>query len=122
MIVAGLMVAGGLGAILRYLADQFVQRRTESDFPYGTLVINISGSLVLGFLTGAALHHHVAEAWVTVIGTGFIGAYTTFSTFTYDSFRLLRSDAPILALANMTVSLVVGLGAAAAGLVVGAML
>jgi len=119
--VAGLVVAGAVGAVLRYLGDRFVQTRTGSDFPLGTLVINVSGALVLGFLTGAALHHGLAEAWVTVLGTGLIGAYTTFSTFTFDTFRLARGDSPVAAVANVTVSVAAGLGAAFAGLALGAL-
>jgi CrcB protein len=117
--VAGLMIAGAAGAVLRYLVDRYVQGKVASDFPYGTLVINVSGSLVLGFLTGSALHHGLSATWVTVLGTGLIGAYTTFSTFTYDSFRLLGSDGMATALTNILVSVVAGLGAAVAGLALG---
>ena len=119
MIVVGLAVAGSLGAILRYLVDRAVQARARSEFPYGTLVINVTGSLILGFLTGAALHHHLAADWLTVLGTGMIGAYTTFSTFSFDNFRLLTGDAAGTALTNMVLSVVAGLAAAAAGLALG---
>ncbi|HEX3840056.1 MAG TPA: fluoride efflux transporter CrcB [Acidimicrobiales bacterium] len=122
MTVAGLMIAGAAGAVLRYLVDRYVQGKVASDFPYGTLVINVSGSLVLGFLTGSALHHGLSASWVTVLGTGLIGAYTTFSTFTYDSFRLLGSDGAATALTNILVSMVVGLGAAVAGLALGTLI
>jgi CrcB protein len=121
VILAGLVVAGAVGAVLRYLVDRLVQGRVASDFPYGTLVINVSGSLVLGFLTGAALHHGLGAAWLTVLGTGCIGAYTTFSTFTFDTVRLLGGDAAGAALANVGVSVAAGLGAAAAGLALGAL-
>jgi CrcB protein len=113
------MVAGAAGAVLRYLVDRYVQGKAGSDFPYGTLVINVTGSLILGFLTGSALHHGLSATWVTVLGTGLIGAYTTFSTFTYDSFRLLGSDGIGAALTNILVSVVAGLGAAVAGLALG---
>ncbi|HVB94818.1 MAG TPA: fluoride efflux transporter CrcB [Acidimicrobiales bacterium] len=122
MIIAGLMVAGAAGAVLRYLVDRFVQERVESDFPYGTLAINVTGALILGFLTGSALHHGLSANWVTVLGTGLIGAYTTFSTFSYDTFRLLSSDAPIGAMANVLFSVVGGVGAAVAGLALGTLL
>ena len=122
MIIAGLMVAGAAGAVLRYLVDRFVQERVESDFPYGTLAINVTGALILGFLTGSALHHGLSANWVTVLGTGLIGAYTTFSTFSYDTFRLLSSDAPIGAMANVLFSVVGGVGAAVAGLALGTFL
>jgi CrcB protein len=122
MTVVGLMVAGAAGAVLRYLVDRYVQRKVTSDFPYGTLVINVTGSLVLGFLTGSALHHGLSAPWVTVLGTGLIGAYTTFSTFTYDSFRLLGSDGMATALTNILVSVVAGLGAAVAGIALGTLI
>lgn len=119
MTIAGLMVAGAIGAILRYLGDRYLQARVGSDFPYGTLAVNVSGSLVLGFLTGAALHHGLAAGWVTVLGTGLIGAYTTFSTFTFDTFRLAVGDSLVTAVANVTISVAAGLGAAFAGLALG---
>ena len=66
--------------------------RAGTEFPVGTLVVNVSGSLVLGILTGSALHHGVSAPWLTVAGTGLIGAYTTFSTFTFDTVRLAEGD------------------------------
>ena len=122
MIIAGLMVAGAAGAVLRFLVDRYVQGKVASDFPYGTLVINVTGSLVLGFLTGSALHHGLSADWVTVIGTGLIGAYTTFSTFSYDTFRLLGRDGAAAAVTNVLVSVVAGLGAAVAGLALGTLI
>jgi hypothetical protein len=61
--VLGVLVAGGIGAVLRYVVDHLVQRRARSEFPVGTMVINLSGSFVLGVLTGSALHHGVSAAW-----------------------------------------------------------
>lgn len=119
MLLAMVAVAGAVGAVLRYLVDRTVQARTESDFPMGTLVVNLSGAAVLGLLTGAAIHHHLANEWVTVLGTGMIGAYTTFSTFAFDVRRLLTEDAPASALVDVGASLLAGLGAAAAGLAIG---
>ena len=119
MTVLGVVVAGACGAVLRYLVDHAVQRRSGSDFPLGTLVINVTGSLVLGVLAGSAAHHGVSAAWLTVAGTGLIGAYTTFSTFTFDSVRLAEADRWGLSLLNVVVSLALGLGAAALGLALG---
>ncbi len=119
MLLAAVAVAGAVGAVLRYLVDRAVQARSESDFPTGTLVVNASGAAVLGFLTGAGIHHHLAGGWVTVLGTGLIGAYTTFSTFAYDVRRLLTEDAPASALVDVGASVVLGLAAAAAGLALG---
>jgi CrcB protein len=121
VIVAGVTVAGAIGAVLRYLIDRWVQARFESDFPYGTLVINVTGSLILGLLVGSALHHGVSSDWLTVLGTGLIGAYTTFSTFTFDTFRLSGGDARLSAVINLAGSLLAGLAAAAAGLALGSL-
>lgn len=121
MIIGGLIVAGALGAVLRYLVDRLVQRRMGGDFPLGILVVNLTGSLALGFLTGAALHHAVSAPWLTVAGTGLIGAYTTFSAFTFDTVRLAENDQWASSVANVSVSIVLGIGAAAAGLALGAL-
>ena len=119
MILLGLVVAGGTGALLRYEVELRVRRRLGPAFPYGTLLINISGSFVLGLLTGLAEHHGVRTAVVTVVGTGLIGAYTTFSTFAVDSVGLLQRGRMRAAAVNVSASVVLGLGAAGLGLVVG---
>jgi CrcB protein len=121
MIAAGLVVAGALGAVLRYLVDRAVQRRVPSTFPLGILVVNLSGSLVLGALAGSAAHHGVSATWLTVAGTGLIGAYTTFSTFTFDTVHLLENREWAPSALNMVVSLGAGLGAAALGLALGSL-
>ena len=121
MTAFGLMVAGGCGAVLRYLVDRSVQRRVGSDFPLGIMVVNLSGCLVLGILTGAALRRGLSVTWVTVAGTGLIGAYTTFSTFTYDTVRLTENDQWAYSLVNVLVSVALGVGAAAAGLALGSL-
>jgi CrcB protein len=122
MIIAGLAVAGALGAVLRYVVGRLVQRQSRSAFPLGILVVNLAGSLVLGILVASALHHGVSSAWLTVAGTGLIGAYTTFSTFAFDAVRLAEGDRWRLALLNVTLSIGLGLGAAALGLAVGSAL
>jgi fluoride exporter len=121
VILLGLTVAGAVGSVLRYAVDQLVQRRGRSDFPSGILVVNISGSLLLGAVIGSSLHHGVSPYWVTVAGTGLIGAYTTFSTFSFDTYALLERGRWRPALANVVVSLAAGLGAAALGLVLGSL-
>ncbi|HEX3981903.1 MAG TPA: fluoride efflux transporter CrcB [Acidimicrobiales bacterium] len=121
MIVLGVAVAGACGAVLRYLVDHVVQRRFDAGFPLGILVVNLSGSLVLGFLTGSAVHHGVSPTWLTVAGTGLIGAYTTFSTFTFDSVLLAEDRRWGAAALNVGISLGLGLGAAALGLALGSL-
>ncbi len=115
-VAAGLVVAGAAGALARYLLDGFVQDRTAGAFPWGTFVINVTGAFALGLLTGAALYHGFPSTPRIVLGTGFCGAYTTFSTFTFESVRLLEEDARTEALLNVAGNLVVAVAAAAAGL------
>jgi CrcB protein len=121
MIIAGLVVAGALGAVLRYAVDHVLQRRSRSTFPLGILAVNLSGSMVLGMLAGSAAHHGVSATWLTVAGTGLVGAYTTFSTFTFDTVHLLESREWAPSAVNMVLSLGAGLGAAALGLALGSL-
>ncbi len=109
-----LLIAAGaaLGAPLRYLTDRAVQALHDSVFPWGTLVVNVSGSLLLGFLVGLP----ASSAWMSVAGTGFCGALTTFSTFSYETLRLVQDGARFYAVANIAASLVAALGAGACGL------
>jgi CrcB protein len=111
------VAAGGIvGAPARYLLDQFVTGRTAAGLPWGTLVINLSGSLLLGFLAGLTLAGHLPPTAKALLGTGFCGAYTTFSTFTFETVRLMQNGRFLGAAGNVLVSVAVGLGAAAAGL------
>jgi CrcB protein len=121
VIVLGVAVAGAIGSVLRYGADHLVQRRAGSGFPLGILVVNVSGSLVLGALVGSAAHHGVPGDWLTVAGTGLIGAYTTFSTFSFDTVALLERGRWAPAVVNVTVSVGAGLAAAACGLALGSL-
>jgi CrcB protein len=115
------LVAAAIGAPARYLLDGFVQDRTSGVFPWGTFAVNVSGCLVLGFLTGLAVHHHLDATARTVLGTGGVGAYTTFSTFTFETVRLTEEGAVDQALRNVVGSFLLGLAAAAAGLALAAL-
>jgi CrcB protein len=114
----GLVVAlaAGLGAVTRYVVDQVVQHRTASEFPSGTLVINVSGSLLLGAITGLALHHGLPSSSAVVVGTGFAGGYTTLSTWAWESLALAETGDLLEAALNVVGSFVAGLAAAGAGL------
>jgi CrcB protein len=114
--VTVLLVALGaaIGAPLRYLSDRAVQARHDSVFPWGTLAINVAGSLILGFLVGLPADPAVM-AWA---GTGFCGTLTTYSTFSYETLRLAQDGARFYALANITASIAAGLGAALCGLTI----
>jgi len=108
---AGMLGIGGLGAVSRFMVDRAVSRRTKGVFPLGTLVVNISGAVLLGFLSGLVLRHEVAM----LAGTAFLGAYTTFSTWMLETQRLTEERRIWPAAANIVVSVILGLAAAAAG-------
>lgn len=119
----GLLVAvavGGLiGAPTRYLIDRAVTTRVDSVCPWGTILVNISGSLLLGLLAGLSLARQLPATVDALLGDGFCGAYTTFSTFTFETIRLLEDGDLLGAASNVTISVLVGLAAAAAGLAAG---
>jgi CrcB protein len=106
-----LVVAGAaIGAPLRYLVDRFVQLRRDSAFPWGTLTVNVAGSFILGLLT------ITTDPTITLLfGVGFCGAFTTYSTFGYETIRLAEDGARLYALLNVLVSLGAGLAAAILG-------
>lgn len=114
-----LMVALGalVGAPARYLADRAIQSRHETVFPWGTLTVNVVASLVLGVLAGAG--SHLDPQVLALAGTGFCGALSTYSTFSYETMRLTAEGARFYAVANIALSLVAGIGAAALGLSIG---
>lgn len=102
---------GGLGALLRFLLDGIVASRVGRDFPFGTLVVNVTGAIALGLVAGAALR---GEAGV-LAGSAAIGSYTTFSTWMLETHRLAEEGELANAFANAAVSLALGLLAAALG-------
>lgn len=118
----GVAIAGAFGAVARYVLDGFVQDRVEGVFPWGTWVINVTGSFVLGLIAGLALYRGLDETPRVVIGIGFIGSYTTFSTFMFETARLFEDGSRFEGLLNLAGTLAAGLLAAAAGLLLAAAL
>jgi CrcB protein len=114
-------VAGFFGAIARYGLEGFVSSRNGGSFPWGTFVVNVSGSLVLGFLFAVLIEGRVIVVpWLrTAMTVGFLGAYTTFSTLTLETFRLVEEGSIGLAGANVLGSLAIGLVAVYIGVVLG---
>lgn len=98
-----------VGAPLRYLTDRAVQIRHDSIFPWGTMTVNVVGCLVLGFLAGAGTS--LPSGVAALVGTGFCGALTTYSTFSYETLRLVEQKAYLYAVMNVLISLIAGLGA-----------
>jgi CrcB protein len=110
-IAVAVAVGAAIGAPARYFTDRFVQSRTQSVFPWGTLTVNAVGSLALGALVGSGATGTV----LALAGTGFCGALTTYSTFGYETHRLMRDRSMLLAALNVVGSLAVGLAAASLG-------
>ncbi len=110
------LIAAAVGAPARYLLDGLIQDRTGGEFPWGTCVVNVSGSFVLGLISGLALYHAFPGDAKLVLGTGFCGAYTTFSTFTFETVRLAEAGLTRAAIRNVVVNTGGALLAAGAGL------
>jgi fluoride exporter len=115
VIILAVLAGGMLGAPARYLTDRFVQARRDTVFPWGTFVVNMVGSAVLGFLLGASRHLGLPPVVFALLGTGFCGGLTTFSTFGYETLRLLEDGAVADAGLNIIGSLAAGVLLAWAG-------
>lgn len=114
-----LVIAGALvGAPLRYLTDRFIQKRHDSDFPWGTFTVNVVGSAILGFVTGATSAADVPHWVQLLVGTGLCGALTTYSTFSYETLRLFERGSRFTAALNVVASILAALGSAYLGLAV----
>jgi fluoride exporter len=111
-----LALAGGVGAGTRFVVDGLIRSRVRSALPLGTIAINISGSFLLGLLAGAVLHRGVPADLQLILGTGFLGGYTTFSTASVETARLVQAGRSGLALANALGTLATAAAATAAGL------
>ena len=110
-------VAGAVGAVARYLVDGAVQDRTAGPFPFGTLTVNVVGSLILGFLAGYTLSHTGGRTAKTVVGAGFCGGLTTWSTASWETVRLAEEGATKTAVAFTAVNVVASFVVAAVGIV-----
>lgn len=109
-------LAGGLGAGTRFVVDGLVRSRLRTALPVGTMAINVTGSFLLGLVAGAVIAGAAPPELQTIAGTGFLGGYTTFSTASFETVRLIQSRRTGLALLNGVGTAVISIGAAAAGL------
>lgn len=119
LLLLGLAVAGGVGAMLRLFVDGVVRSRFGGRLPWGTITINVTGSFLLGALTGLAQAGPLPEAWEAVLGTGLLGGYTTFSTASVETVRLLEERRVLAAVLNGAGMLVAAVAAAVGGYALG---
>lgn len=113
-------IGGFLGSIARFWLGSYIDSKMGSRFPFGTLVINCTGSFVIGFIvTLLAERAHWSPNWRYLIPIGFVGAYTTFSTFEFETFRVVQDGELLLALLNVSVSIIVGFLAVWLGVIAG---
>lgn len=111
LVWAGVAVLGGLGAVTRWAVDRWVSRRAPGPFPFGILVVNVTGALLLGIVAGLALPAQAA----LLAGTAFVGSYTTFSTWMAQTHELGEQRHGLLAAVNIVLSVALGLSAAFLG-------
>lgn len=109
------ILGAAVGAPARYLTDRAVQTRHDTAFPWGTFTVNVLGSVVLGLVIGGAAAAGVSQTVLLLVGTGFCGAYTTYSTFSYETLSLREHGALFYAIANVVVSVAAAVGAAFTG-------
>jgi CrcB protein len=115
LVWVGVALLGGVGALARFWVDGVVSERISREFPWGTLVVNLSGAVALGFIAGLALSGNA----LILAGTATVGAYTTFSTWMLESHRLAEDGRVSVGLLNIAISIVIGLDAVVVGRVIG---
>jgi len=121
LVVLALSLAGGAGAASRLVIDGILRSVVKTSYPLGTTVINVTGSFLLGLVTGLALAHAISPEWRLVLGTGFLGGYTTFSTASFETVRLAQQGRYAAALGNGLGMFLAALIAAAAGVWLGSL-
>jgi len=114
--------AGALGALTRYLLGRFVAERTHSSFPVGTLLINVTGALLIGVLFALSARKLLSPALYIILATGFLGGYTTFSTMSWEGVQLIRGGNARGSMLYLGSNVVLGCTGAAVGLLIGRVL
>lgn len=123
MVFVLIALGGAAGSVTRYAVDTWVSERAASAFPWGTFVVNLSGSFLLGVLFALAIERDALPAVIRPpLMIGFLGAYTTFSTLTLETWRLVEGGAGVLALVNLAGSVALGVVAVVLGLAAGRVL
>jgi len=119
MLFTAVAVAGGLGGVARLVLDDAVSSRTDGTLPWGTIVVNLSGSLMLGLIAGLVSGRVLPDAWQAVAGVGFLGGFTTFSAASFETVRLLQEGRRTAGMVNGLGVLVAATAAAGLGLWIG---
>lgn len=119
LLFTALAVSGGLGAVARFVLDGLLRAHVRSRLPWATILINVTGSFALGLVTGLAAGGLLPEPWLLILGVGFLGGYTTFSTASLETVRLLQHRHWTAAALNGLGALVIAVGAAGLGLALG---
>ncbi len=119
LVFLAVCAAGGVGSAARFTLDGFIRARARLSYPLGTTVINVTGSLLLGLITGLAAQALLAPEWRMILGVGLMGGYTTFSTASVETVRLLQERRSIAAAINGLGMLALSVAAAALGLLIG---
>lgn len=119
LLAGSIGLAGALGAVARYLVGRFIAERAGSQFPFGTLLINVTGAFVIGLLSALIGRKLISPALQTTLTTGFLGGYTTFSTMSWESVQLARGGSTRTSMLYLGSNLILGLPAAALGLLLG---
>lgn len=110
-------IGGFIGAIMRFLLSSLVQKSADTFFPIGTLSVNVLGSFLIGFLA-LYFEQHISPEYRALLITGFLGALTTFSTFSYETVLLIESSAYVKAMANIMINVIFSIGATMIGMLV----
>lgn len=116
MITLWIAAFGGFGAVLRFVSDGMIRTVLGRKFPWGTLIINVTGSFILGLMTGLVVHEQVGHSTLLIIGTGFCGGFTTFSTAIFEAVRLIEERRYGAVLVQIGGNAILSLSAAALGL------
>jgi fluoride exporter len=119
MVIVLLALCGGLGAVSRFVIDGLIRARVRSIGSIGTMIINVTGAVALGILAGLVAAHVAEPDWQVVIGTGFLGGYTTFSTTSFETVRLIQQGRFRLAISLGLLQLCLALLGAAGGFALG---
>lgn len=118
--IIAIAIGGALGAVMRYVTSINIHRLLGQDFPYGTLTVNVVGSLLMGFISILLLERlMISEFWRPVVMIGFLGAFTTFSTFSMETYNLIQAGQMAKAMINMAANLILCLSATWLGVIAG---